>query len=121
MIRRAAGKSPWMSPSAPNCIPERVKGEGSRVKGEGSRVTLHPSPFTLHPSPFRGIRVGRSRRGYQQIELVPDEVFTAVDGEFVVLAHEDRRHRAGFLTIAAEDAARLVDLVRLRVPGPCLD
>src|SRR5262245_19522441 len=56
-----------------------------------------------------------SRRRNQHLALVPHEVVLAVDGELVVLAHEDRRHRAGLFAVAAEDAARLVDLVRRRV------
>ena len=51
----------------------------------------------------------------EQVGLVPDEVLVAVDRRLVVLAHEDRRHRAGLFAVAAEDAARLVDLVDLRV------
>src|SRR3954467_9573464 len=60
-------------------------------------------------------RAGTGGRSHQQVGLVPDEVVLAVDGELVVLAHEDRRHRTRFLTHAAEDAARLVNLVDLRV------
>src|ERR1044072_802490 len=56
------------------------------------------------------------RRGAQQGGPVPDEIVFAVDGELVVLAHEDRRHGAGFLAVAAEDAAHLVNLVDGRVP-----
>ena len=59
-----------------------------------------------------------ARRRDEQVLLVPDEVLVAVDGELVVLAHEDRRHRAGLFAVAAEDAARLVDLVDLRVARP---
>ncbi len=81
MIRRAAAKSPWMSPRAPKTATQRLR------------------------------RLGR----HEQVGLVPDEVLVAVDGELVVLAHEDRRHRAGFFAVSAEDAARLVDLVDLRV------
>src|SRR6185503_6873734 len=51
------------------------------------------------------------RRRHEQIGLVPDEIVLAVDGELVVLPHEDRRDRTGFLAVAAEDAAGLVNLV----------
>src|SRR6266508_3412277 len=54
---------------------------------------------------------GGHRRRHQQIGLVPDEVVLAVDGELVVLAHEDRADGARLFAIAAEDTARLVDLI----------
>ena len=56
-----------------------------------------------------------ARRGNEQISLVPDEVVLAVDGELVVLAHEDRRDRTGLFAHAAEDAACLVNLIDARV------
>src|SRR6266568_2380907 len=64
--------------------------------------------------------LARSGR-HEQVRLVPDEVLVAVHRELVVLAHEDRRDRAGLFTVSAEDAARLVDLVGLRVARPRLD
>src|SRR5579871_442550 len=60
----------------------------------------------------------RAGRRDQQILLVPDEVLVAVDGQLVVLAHEDGGHGARLLAIAAEDAARLVNLIDGRVAGP---
>src|SRR3954451_3727853 len=69
----------------------------------------------------RGCRLRRGRRRHEQILLVPDEIVLAVDRQLVVLAHEDRRHRARFLAVPAEDAPRLVDLVDLRVSRPGLD
>ena len=60
------------------------------------------------------------RRRHQQLCLVPHEVVLAVDRELVVLAHEDGRHRAGFFAVAAEDAARLVDLVDRGVARPAM-
>src|SRR5207342_298316 len=50
------------------------------------------------------------RRGHEQVRLVQDEVVLAVDGQFVVLAHEDGADRAGLCAVAAEDAASLVNL-----------
>src|ERR1051326_5393514 len=62
-----------------------------------------------------GARSRRRAGGNEQVLFVPDEVVLAVDGELVVLAHEDRADRAGFLAVAAEDAARLGNLVDRRV------
>ena len=76
------------------------------------RPGLTPGPPQL---PGGGRRLRRGGRGHEQVLLVPDEVVLAVHGQFVVLAHEDRRDRAGFLAVAAEDAACLVDLVDLGV------
>ena len=70
----------------------------------------------LEPTSCR--RDGVSRRRHEQIFLVPDEIALVVDRELVVLAHEDRRHRARFFAVAAEDAARLVNLVGDRVARP---
>src|SRR3954451_23104812 len=67
-----------------------------------------------------GCRLRRGRRRHEQILLVPDEIVLAVDRQLVVLAHEDRRHRARFLAVAAENTAGLVDLVDLRVARPGL-
>src|SRR6185436_14641449 len=78
------------------------------------RRTLSTSPWMSPRAP--NLFGGRGRAGgNQEIGLVPDEVLVAVHGELVVLAHEDRRHRARFLAVAAEDAPGLVDLVDLRV------
>ena len=70
-------------------------------------------PSTRLSAPARRRSIGR--RGHEQLRLVPHEVVLAVDRELVVLAHEDRRHRAGLFAVAAEDAARLVNLVDRRV------
>src|SRR5262245_12125246 len=74
-----------------------------------------------HPASSGSTRFGEPRRlgaggsADEQVGLVPDEIVLAVDGELVVLAHEDRRHRARFLAVTAEDAARLVNLINLGV------
>src|SRR5438045_6005598 len=47
----------------------------------------------------------------QQHLLGEDQVRTGVVRELVVVAHRDRVERAGDLAVAAEDAARHVDLV----------
>src|SRR6478752_4893051 len=60
--------------------------------------------------------LGPRRSRHEHVGLVPDEVLVAVDGGLVVLAHEDRRHGARLFAVAAEDAARLVNLVDLGVP-----
>src|SRR4030095_994723 len=60
---------------------------------------------------------GVSRRRYEQVRFVPDESVLAVDSELVVFAHEDRRNGTGFLTVAAEDTARLVNLIDLGGAG----
>src|SRR5688572_1068000 len=77
--------------------------------------------LAMSPRRRRSRRRRRRGRRYEQIVLVPDEVLVAVDGELVVLAHEDRRHRTGLFAVAAEDAAGLVDLVDLRVARARLD
>src|SRR5204862_6337348 len=66
---------------------------------------------TASPEPLAPSRRRRGGRRYKQVSLVPHEVVFAVDGELVVLAHEDRADRAGFFAVAAKDAARLVNLV----------
>src|ERR1035437_7312799 len=48
---------------------------------------------------------------HQEVLFVPDEVGFLVHRQFVVLAHEDRADRTGLFAVAAEDAARLVNLV----------
>src|SRR5439155_16725139 len=53
----------------------------------------------------------RRRRRDKQLRLVPDEIVFAVHGELVVLAHENRADRARFFAVAAENAARFVNLV----------
>src|ERR1700760_707868 len=54
------------------------------------------------------------RLGEQHL-LREDQVGAVVVGELVVMAHRDRVERARDLAVAAEDAAREVDLVDLRV------
>src|SRR5664280_1815194 len=51
----------------------------------------------------------------QQHLLGEDQVVTVVVRELVVVAHRDRIERAGDLAVAAEDAARQVDLIHRRV------
>src|SRR5262245_53030950 len=80
---------------------------------------------TLSKSPWMSPRAPNSRSAFhlrrnEQVGLVPDEVLVAVDRQLVVLAHEDGRDRAGFLAVAAEDAAGLVDLIDLGVARPGL-
>src|SRR6266508_4869144 len=72
---------------------------------------------TIPKSDGTSLRWGRN----EQLRLVPHEVVFAVDGELVVLAHENRGDRARLFTVSAEDAARLVDLINRRVAGPCHD
>src|SRR5678816_1408986 len=92
-------------------------------------VTSSTNPLRFVPRVTRFVRHGRlaarcswhfrvCRRLDEQILFVPDEVVLAVDGELVILPHENRRYRTRFLAVAAEDAARLVDLVHLRVSRP---
>src|SRR3954447_12523979 len=70
---------------------------------------------------FRGrsLAVPSQRRAVQglgeQHLLGEDEVGAVVVGHLVVVAHGDRVERAGDLAVAAEDAAREVDLVDGRV------
>jgi hypothetical protein len=61
----------------------------------------------------RGRRIGWRR--HEQRILVPDKVVLAVDSQLVILTHENGGDGAGLLTIAAEDAARLMNLVDLGV------
>ena len=51
----------------------------------------------------------------QQHLLGEDQVLAVVVGDLVLVAHRDRVERAGDLAVAAEDAAREVDLVDLGV------
>src|SRR3954452_15376480 len=55
-------------------------------------------------------------RGWRQQHLLrEDQVRARVVRQLVVVAHRDRVERAGHLAVAAEDAARHVDLVDRRV------
>src|SRR5215813_3593324 len=69
--------------------------------------------------PPRSLALGSQRRALQglgeQHLLGEDQVGALVVGELVVVPHRDRVERAGDLAVAAEDAARQVDLVHLRV------
>src|SRR6478609_10710502 len=117
MARVNASKLPWMSATAPMII-----GPWPLVFGLWP-LAKHQRPGTKDQKSNGLLRDGSRRnrpcgRSDEQIRLVPDEVVLAVDGQLVVLAHEDRRHRAGFLAVAAEDATRLVDLVDRRVTRP---
>src|ERR1019366_5868672 len=58
---------------------------------------------------------------HQQVLFVPDEVGFLVHRQLVVLAHEDRADRARLFAVAAEDAARLVNLIDRRVARARLD
>src|SRR4051794_5229930 len=62
----------------------------------------------------RAQRRALERLGEQHL-LGEDEVGAVVVGHLVVVAHGDRVERAGDLAVAAEDAARQVDLVDRRV------
>ena len=64
------------------------------------------------PSRRSGVRSGGSA---SSISLVKIRSRARVVGELVVVAHRDRVERAGHLAVAAEDAARHVDLVDRRV------
>src|SRR5687767_3527248 len=107
-----------MSPRAPKCIARIAKIANTAKSPRTPYGGLSPAnPGMLAVLAIRQYRVsGRRRRGGrgagrdQQVLLVPDEVLVAVDRELVVLAHEDRRHRAGLFAVTAEDAARFVDL-----------
>src|SRR4051794_35800124 len=63
---------------------------------------------------FPSQRRALGMRGEQHL-LREDQVGAAVVGELVVDAHRDRVERARHLAVAAEDAARHVDLVDARV------
>src|SRR5580692_56871 len=64
-----------------------------------------PSLLALVPQ-----RRALERLGEEHL-LGEDQVCAVVVGELVVVAHRDRVERAGDLAVAAEDAARQVDLV----------
>src|SRR6476469_9127702 len=98
--------APCMSPRAPISIHVGMEAKEKGLASAGASWTrLIPNP---NPSPCNGCR-RRSRR-YQQILLVPDEIGLTVDGELVVLAHENRAHGTRLLAVPAEDAAHLVNL-----------
>src|SRR5271166_2376492 len=59
-------------------------------------------------------RSALDRLGQQHL-LGEDQIRAIVVGELVVVAHRDRVERTGDLAVAAEDAAREVDLVHSRV------
>src|SRR5215831_1324420 len=110
MMSRTASNSPWISPSAP--ISMGRTGRIGRTGRKGGKAVPAP-PASRSCSRWR----------HQQLRLVPDEVVFAVDRQFVVFAHEDGTDRARFFAVAAEDAARLVNLVdggvtRARLNGP---
>src|SRR5262245_56236130 len=94
-----AGWAGWAGQAGRTGRPHRCRG-----------VTSCPS----YPSSL-SCRRRRHRRGNEKLRLIPHEVVLAVNGELVVLAHEDRADRTGFFAIAAEDAARLVNLVHRRI------
>src|SRR5207248_4277684 len=67
----------------------------------------------------RSLVLGPQRRALQRLGqehlLGEDEIGAVVVGELVVVAHRDRVERARDLAVAAEDAARHVDLVHGRI------
>src|SRR5712692_4811602 len=102
-----------MSPKAPISMADGIWALGFGIcQSYESRI---PNPKSRSPASRR------RRRRYQQVLFVPHEIVFAVDGELVVLAHEDGADRTRFLAVSAEDAARLVNLVDGRVAGPGLD
>src|SRR6266567_3716073 len=110
-----------MSPSAPKSIWEFgnlgiwKSGIAPATAGAFNALAVASAcEITKFPNFQMSKLLARSGR-HEQVRLVPDEVLVAVDGELVVLAHEDRRDRARLFAVAAEDAARLVNLVDLGV------
>src|SRR5882672_9490000 len=96
---------------------------GGMGRTGGTVVASRSSPFSCLSGLSCPSRLSRRRRRrrHEQISLVPDEVVFAVDGELVVLAHEDRADRTGLFAVPAEDAPRLVDLVDRGVARTRLD
>ena len=81
-------------------------------RGDEEQHLLEPHGSAYSPSRRSGVCLGRI--GEQHL-LGEDQVAAAVVGQLVVVAHRDRVERAGHLAVAAEDAARHVDLVDLGV------
>src|SRR5215467_1889003 len=133
MMSRTASNSPWMSPSAPISMRSRggiggTVGTGRMARRAGRAEAAGLDQRVVPVLPIQPIQpilplTARGRRRHQQLRLVPDEVVFAVDRQLVVFAHEDGADRARFFAVAAEDAARLVNLVdggvaRARLDGP---
>src|SRR5215475_7328728 len=120
MMSRTASNSPWMSPSAPISMGRKGrKGRsGGKVRTPRLCVLHHPA---VSASPAPPASRSCSRRRYQQILFVPHEVVFAVNRQFVVFAHEDGADWARFFAVAAEDAARLVNLVNGGIARARLD
>src|SRR5687768_15828453 len=119
---RPRDDEPSLCPGIQNRREDRQRRQRAlRVKSSGSGVTglvpLERGTRNLEPlSLCRCYSVNWHRN--EKVFLVPDEIALVVDGELVILAHENRRHGTGFFAVAAEDAARLVDLVRDCVSRP---
>src|SRR5271156_5827421 len=94
------------TPTAPAITPKpAMKNRIVLIGWVGSRS----SSLALVPQ-----RCALQRLGQQHL-LGEDQIRAVVVGELVVVAHRDRVERTGDLAVAAEDAAREVDLVHRRV------
>ena len=109
-------------------VAEADDGERAGEAGEGCPEPHDPDEEVRHyECVFLVVRDGRvvevavgdrhplDRLGEQHVLRV-DEVVAVVLGDLEVVAERDRVERAGELAVAAEDAARHVDLVDARVP-----
>src|SRR3954454_12704649 len=75
-------------------------------------ASLRSAPFPFAPQ-WRALE-----RLREQHLLGEDQVAAVVVGHLVLVAHRDRVERARDLAVAAEDAAREVDLIHSRVALP---
>src|SRR5262249_30278373 len=112
-----------MSPRAPMIMGSGAAGRAGRAGGServsGFFLPGLPAPPAL-PGLLREARLADLGRD-EQVRLVPHELVLAVHRQLVVLPHEDGAHGTGFLAVAAEDAARLVNLIDRRVARAGLD
>src|ERR1700682_4121375 len=94
-----------------------MKNRTALIAGAPPRGVRVLHPLSPRSSPLLALvpqRRALQRLGEQHL-LGEDQLRAVVVRELVVVAHRDRVERAGDLAVAAEDAAREVDLVHGRV------
>src|SRR4051794_15388778 len=124
----------WRTPSGPRkVVPVRwgsrttMSGSQSsstasispRLNASNAACTISRSEPPIGPAVSRSLALPAQRRALDRLReqhlLGEDQVLTVVVGHLVLVAHRDRVEGTGHLAVAAEDAAREVDLVDLGV------